>query len=122
ANISQQVTTKIQEIEAEDCGFQRTSLLRIIATRASSQLYDRIMKIHDISGKRVTTVKVSSQVEERTWEDLKALAADSQQSISGVLTEAIAEYVQRRRVRPEVRSALAKSIDANRKLGELLAK
>ena len=70
----------------------------------------------------MATVKVSSQVEERTWEDLKALAADSQQSISGVLTEAIAEYVQRRRVRPEVRSALAKSIDANRKLGELLAK
>ena len=68
------------------------------------------------------TVKVSSQVEEQTWEDLKALAAESQQSISGVLTEAIAEYVQRRRVRPEVQTALAKSIDANRKLGELLAK
>ena len=67
-------------------------------------------------------VKVSSQVEEHTWEDLKALAAESQQSISGVLTEAIAEYVQRRRIRPEVRSALAKSIDNNRKLGEMLAK
>ncbi len=68
------------------------------------------------------TVKVSSQVEERTWTEIKELAAESQQIISGVLTEAIAEYVQRRRVRPEVRSALAKSIDANRKLGELLAK
>ena len=68
------------------------------------------------------TVKVSSQVEESTWEDLKALAAESQQSISGVLTEAIAEYVQRRRVRPEVRSTLTESIDANRKLGEPLAK
>ncbi len=67
-------------------------------------------------------VKVSSQVEEHTWEDLKALATESQQSISGVLTEAIAEYVQRRRVRPEVRSALAKSVDKNRKLGEMLAK
>jgi predicted transcriptional regulator len=70
----------------------------------------------------MATVKVSSQVEERTWEDLKALASESQQSISGVLTEAIAEYVQRRRVRPEVRSGLAKSIDTNRKLGEMLAK
>ena len=70
----------------------------------------------------MTTVKVSSQVEERTWEDLKALATESQQSISGVLTEAIAEYVQRRRVRPEVRSALVKSIDRNRELGEMLAK
>ena len=70
----------------------------------------------------MTTVKVSSQVEERTWEELKALAAESQQSISGVLTEAIAEYVQRRRVRPEVQSALTQSINANRKPGELLAK
>ena len=70
----------------------------------------------------MATIKVSSQVEERIWADLKALAAESQQSISGVLTEAIAEYVQRRRVRPEVRAALARSIDVNRKLGELLAK
>ena len=67
-------------------------------------------------------VKVSSQVEEKTWEDLKALAADSQQSISGVLTEAIAEYVQRRRVRHEVRTALSKSINDNLRLGELLAR
>ena len=70
----------------------------------------------------VATVKVSSQVEEKTWNELKALASESQQSISGVLTEAIREYVQRRRIRPEVRTALAKSIDDNRRLGELLAR
>ena len=68
------------------------------------------------------TIKVSSKVEEQTWKDLKALAAESQQSISGVLTEAIAEYVQRRRVRPEVREALNESIDENRELGKLLAR
>lgn len=68
------------------------------------------------------TIKVSSQVEEKTWNDLKALAAESQQSISGVLTEAVAEYVQRRRIRPSVRSALKESIRENRELGELLAK
>ena len=72
--------------------------------------------------KRMPTVKVSSQVEEKTWEELKALAAESQQSISGVLTEAIAEYIQRRRVRPEVRAALTNSINDNRRLGELLAR
>ncbi|MEQ8689283.1 MAG: hypothetical protein RIC89_00400 [Pseudomonadales bacterium] len=71
---------------------------------------------------RMSTIKVSSQVEEKTWHDLKALAAESQQSISGVLTEAIAEYVQRRRIRPSVRSALKESIRENRELGELLAK
>ena len=76
----------------------------------------------NLQEKRMTTVKVSSQVEEKTWEDLKALAADSQQSISGVLTEAIAEYVQRRRIRPEVRTALTKSINDNQRLGELLAR
>ena len=69
----------------------------------------------------MATVKISSQVEEKTWEELKVLAAESQQSISGVLTEAIAEYIQRRRIRPEVRTALAESIDNNRRLGELLA-
>ena len=68
------------------------------------------------------TIKVSSQVEEKTWEELKALDAESQQSISGVLTEAIAEYIQRRRVRPEVRAALTNSINDNRRLGALLAR
>jgi predicted transcriptional regulator len=68
------------------------------------------------------TIKVSSQVEQQTWNDLKSLATESQQSISGVLTEAIAEYVQRRRIRPAVRSALADSIRENRQLGEMLAK
>lgn len=71
---------------------------------------------------RMPTVKVSSQVEEKTWEELKALAAESQQSISGVLTEAIAEYIQRRRVRPEVRTAITNSINDNRRLGALLAR
>jgi predicted transcriptional regulator len=42
-----------------------------------------------------TTIKVSSKVEEKTWNDLKALAEESQRNISGVLTEAISEYVQR---------------------------
>ncbi len=67
------------------------------------------------------TIKVSSKVEEKTWNDLKALAEESHRNISGVLTEAIAEYIQRRRVRPEVRDALRSSIEENRKLGELLA-
>lgn len=69
----------------------------------------------------MTTVKVSSQVEEKTWEELKILASESQQSISGLLTEAIAEYVQRRRVRPDVQPALVQSINDNKRLGELLA-
>ena len=70
----------------------------------------------------MTTIKISSKVEEETWNSLKALAEESQQNIFGVLTEAVAEYVQRRRIRPVVRDALRASIDENRELGELLAR
>ncbi len=38
-----------------------------------------------------------------------------------VLTEAISEYIQRRRIRPVVRAALAESIAESYKLGEMLA-
>ena len=48
------------------------------------------------------TVKVSSKVEEKVWRDLRALAAEAHQSISGLLTEAIRDYLTRRRVRPDV--------------------
>jgi hypothetical protein len=65
--------------------------------------------------------KISSKVEESVWEDLKALAADSHQNVAGLLTEAIREYVQRRRVRPEVLKHLDDSIAENEKLGRLLA-
>lgn len=67
-------------------------------------------------------VKVSSKVDESAWQDLKDLAEESHQSISGVLTEAIREYVTRRRVRPDVIKHLEDSMSANDRLGRLLAK
>ena len=45
----------------------------------------------------MAAIKVSSKVEADVWEDLKELADDSHQNISGLLTEAIREYLQRRR-------------------------
>ncbi len=69
----------------------------------------------------MATVKISSKVEEAVWDELKELAAESRQSISGVLTEAIEDYVRRRRVRPEVEQHLRDSIAAHEKLGRLLA-
>ena len=68
------------------------------------------------------TIKISARVDEAVWKDLKALATESGLSISAALTEAIAQYVARRRVRPEVRSALADSIRDNVELGERLAR
>jgi len=45
----------------------------------------------------------------------------SDRHISGVLTEAISEYVRRRRVRPAVLDHLEESIKDNEELGRLLA-
>jgi len=70
----------------------------------------------------MAAIKVSSKVEASVWEELKDLADESHQSISGLLTEAINEYVQRRRVRPIVRRHLEDSIVKNAKLGRLLAR
>ena len=70
----------------------------------------------------MAAIKISSKVEERVWGDLKALAEESHQNLSGLLTEAIAEYVQRRRVRPTVLKHLEESIERNEELGELLAR
>lgn len=70
----------------------------------------------------MAAIKISSKVDEKVWAELRALAAESHQSLSGVLTEAISEYVERRRVRPVVLGHLEDSIEENRRLGELLAR
>ena len=66
-------------------------------------------------------IKISSKVDAGVWEDLRALASESHQSISGLLTEAIREYVRRRRVRPAVLDHLEDSMTEHEKLGRLLA-
>lgn len=70
----------------------------------------------------MATIKISSKVEEKAWADLRELAHESSQSISGLLTEAVEEYVARRRVRPSVLRHLEDSIVENEELGKLLAK
>jgi hypothetical protein len=66
-------------------------------------------------------IKISSKVEQREWEALQALAVESNQSISGLLTEAVSEYVRKRRLRPQVLAHLEDSIIENEELGKLLA-
>lgn len=68
------------------------------------------------------TIKVSSKVEEAVWDELKAVARESHQNVSGILTEAISDYLRRRRVRPVVKTHLNNSIRENEELGKLLAK
>ena len=67
-------------------------------------------------------IKISSKVDEAVWNELKALAQEQHQNVSGLLTEAIREYVKRKRVRPQVLDHLESSMIENQELGELLAK
>ena len=70
----------------------------------------------------MTAIKISSKVDEKVWAEFRAMAEEQHQNVSGLLTEAISEYLQRRRVRPDVLKHLDDSIDENRRLGELLAR
>ena len=70
----------------------------------------------------MSNIKISSKVESAVWEELRALAKESHQNVSGLLTEAISDYVRRRRVRPVVLDHLSDSMDENDELGQLLAK
>lgn len=65
---------------------------------------------------------LSSKVEAKVWEELRLLAKESHQNVSGLLTEAIDDYIQRRRVRPVMLDHLADSMNENVELGKLLAK
>ncbi len=66
-------------------------------------------------------IKISSKVEQREWQALQAIAHESNQSIAGVLSEAVADYVRKRRIRPQVLSHLEDSISENAELGQRLA-
>ena len=67
-------------------------------------------------------IKISSKVKESAWKDLKHLASEQNRNISSVLTEAVEEYIQRKRLRPVVLAHLEESMEQNEELGRLLAK
>ena len=69
----------------------------------------------------MSAIKISSKVEESAWKNLRELAKESNQSISGVLTEAIEDYLRRHRVRPEVMKHLEDSMNEHESLGQKLA-
>lgn len=67
-------------------------------------------------------IKISSKVEQAEWEALQAIAYESNQSIAGLLSEAVADYVRKRRLRPAVMSHLEDSMSENEELGRRLAR
>lgn len=70
----------------------------------------------------MASIKISSKVEQTDWQALQDLARESHQSISGLLTEAIRDYVRKRRLRPAVMEHLEESIQENEELGRRLAR
>jgi predicted transcriptional regulator len=70
----------------------------------------------------MASIKISTKIDESAWQALKSLAKESHQSISGLLTEAMRDYVRKRRVRPDVLAHLEVSIEQNEELGRRLAK
>ncbi len=70
----------------------------------------------------MATIKISSKVDAALWEEMKELAEESHQSISGLLTDAIRDFLRKRRVRPEVLKHLESSLADNEELGRLLAR
>lgn len=70
---------------------------------------------------QMQNIKISSKVDEAVWNELKLLANEQHQNVSGLLTEAIREYVNRKRVRPAVLKHLEDSMAQNDELGKLLA-
>ena len=68
----------------------------------------------------MTTIRISSRVDEAVWNELRNLARETKRSVSEVLSEAIEEYLARRRARPDVLRHLEDSIRENEELGKLL--
>lgn len=66
-------------------------------------------------------VKVSTQVDEHTWEEVKHLSQETHVSLSHLVTEALQDLLFKKRVRPEFLRHLEDSIRENEKLGHLLA-
>jgi len=69
----------------------------------------------------MVAIKISSKVEKEQWRALQNLAKESHQSIAGLLTEAIGDYVRKRRLRPVVLDHLDESMIENEALGKRLA-
>ena len=66
--------------------------------------------------------KFATQIDEKALEDLRAYAKSSGRSISGVVSEAVADYLKRASVRPAFRSAMDEVLDDHAELLERLAK
>lgn len=66
--------------------------------------------------------KFATQIDEKVLKDLKSYVNQVDRSISSVVNEAVAEYLQRSKLRPAFRSAMEEVLDDHKELLERLAK
>ena len=66
--------------------------------------------------------KFATQIDEEVLKDLKSYTNETKRSISHVVTEAVAEYLQRSRLRPAYRSAMDEVLEDHEELLKRLAK
>lgn len=80
------------------------------------------MTMGAISRCMAKAVKFSSKIEEAVLKELRVYASESQRNVSGVLTDAVREYLQRVCVRPVFKSAADEVLRENEELLRRLAK
>lgn len=68
------------------------------------------------------TIKISTLVDKKIWKEIRELAGETHQSLSGMVTEALEEYIRRKRLRPDFLKQMDKSLEENAELGRLLSK
>ena len=66
--------------------------------------------------------KFATQIDEKVLKDLKSYVDQTDRSISSVVTEAVAEYLQRSKVRPAFQSAMDEVLNEHAELLARLAK
>jgi len=66
--------------------------------------------------------KFSTQVDEKVLRELRAVAKETEKSISTLVTEALAAHLQRVRVRPAFRSAMEEVLDEHAEVLRRLAR
>lgn len=67
-------------------------------------------------------IKFSTHFDEKVLKDLKSYVSETDRSISSVVSEAVAEYLQRSKLRPAFRSAMDEILDEHEELLTRLAK
>lgn len=66
--------------------------------------------------------KFATQIDETVLKDLKAYAKNTDRSISGIVSEAVKEYIAKAQVRPAFRSAMDEVLSEHSELLKRLAK